>query len=89
MLPASVCFNARMLRCRHLAKNTAQTGAIGRLELAVGCQCLLRVQGLTVTLRGRTTIKALFLCFGLSLVHVGILYHEYIHHILFSFLSDP
>ena len=66
---------------RHLAKNSAQTGARGRLELAVGCERLLRVEGLTVTLRWRTAIKALFLCFGFCYVRVGILCHEFIHHI--------
>ena len=49
--PAFVCFSARMWRYRHLAKNTAQTGARGRLELEVGCERLLPVEGLDVTLR--------------------------------------
>jgi hypothetical protein len=60
---AFVCFNAQVWRYRHLAKNSAQTCARGRLELAVRCECLHHVEGLTVTLRWRTAIKALFLCF--------------------------
>ena len=34
---------------RHLAENTAQTGARDRLELAVECEGLLCVEGLIVT----------------------------------------
>ena len=54
----------------------------------VGCKYLLHVEGLIVTLRWRTAIKALFLCFGFCLVCVGILCHEIIHHIPSFFLQQ-
>jgi len=60
---AFVCFNAQVWRYRHLAKNSAQTDARGRLELAVRCECLLHVEGLIVTLRWRTAINSSILGF--------------------------
>ena len=55
---AFVCFNAQVWHYQHLAKNSAQTGPSWTC-----CECLLHVEGLTVTLRWRTTIKVLFCCF--------------------------
>ena len=63
-------------------KNTAQTGDRGRLELAVECTSVRSVLKASLWLRWRTAIKALFLCcFEFRLVRVGILCHEFIHHI--------
>ena len=42
-------FKAQMKCRRHLAKNSAQTGAWGRRELTVRLELLLRVEGLTLT----------------------------------------
>ena len=55
-------------------KSIYQTGARDRIELAVRCERLLHVEGLTVTLRRRTAIKVLFLCFGFCQMHIGISY---------------
>ena len=45
-----VFFNAQIQCRRHLAENSAKTGARTRLELTVRCDFLLLVEGLTVTL---------------------------------------
>ena len=46
---------------------------------------LLCVEGLTVNLRWRIAIKAVFHCFVICLVHLGILCHELIYHIPFLY----
>lgn len=81
---AAVFLNVQRYFDQYLAIKSAQTDVKSHLKHLVKQECLLHVKVLIATLRWRTAIQVLFICFFFSHVSLVILSHELIS-ILFLF----